>query len=56
MADVAPDGTNEPSLFIPKIDSFRLTSALAQLGQATPLDVRGRYFSKSFPQPRQRYS
>jgi len=56
MAEVAPDGSNEPSLFMPKTDSLRVTSALSQLGQATPLDVRGRYFSKSFPQPRQRYS
>jgi hypothetical protein len=56
MAEAAPDGTSEPSLFIPKTDSFRVTSALSQPGHATPLDVRGRYFSKSFPQPRQRYS
>jgi hypothetical protein len=56
MAEAAPDGSNEPSLFIPKSDSFRVTSALSQVGHATPLDVRGRYFSKSLPQPRQRYS
>jgi hypothetical protein len=56
MADGAPDGTREPSLFIPKTDSLRVTSALSQLGHATPLDVRARYFSKSFPHPRHRYS
>jgi hypothetical protein len=56
MAEGAPDGSNEPSLFMPKMDSLRITSPLSQLGHATPLDVRGRYFSKSTPHPRQRYS
>jgi hypothetical protein len=52
----APDGTKLPSLFMPKTESFRMTSAPSQLGHATLADVRGRYFSKSFPQPRHRYS
>jgi hypothetical protein len=56
MAAPAPDGIKEPSLFIPKTDSLRVTSAPAQLGHATSLDVRGRYFSKSVPHPRHRYS
>jgi hypothetical protein len=56
MAEAAPDGSKAPSLFIPKTDSLRITSALSQLGQDAPLEVRGRYFSKSLPQPRQRYS
>jgi hypothetical protein len=56
MAEAAPEGSKAPSLFIPKTDSLRITSALSQLGQAAPLEVRGRYFSKSLPQPRQRYS
>jgi hypothetical protein len=56
MAAPDPAASNEPSLFIPKTDSLRMMSALSQLGHATALDVRGTYFSKSFPQPRQRYS
>ena len=56
MADAAPEGTSDPSVFIPKTDSLRETSALLHAGHATSDDVRARYFSKSFPQPRQRYS
>jgi hypothetical protein len=56
MAAPAPEGSNAPSLFIPKTDSLRMTSPLSQSGHAIVLDVRGTYFSKSFPQPRQRYS
>jgi len=44
------------SVFIPKTDSLRITSALAQSGQATEVAALGTYRSKSYWQARQRYS
>jgi hypothetical protein len=50
------EATNPPSLFIPKTDSLRVMSPLAQDGQATVVEAPGTYFSKSLSQARQRYS
>ena len=40
----------------PKTESLRVTSPLAHDGHATFVDAPGTYFSKSFSQPRHRYS
>jgi hypothetical protein len=40
----------------PNTESLRVMSPLAQAGHATWVETPGTYFSKSFPQPRQRYS
>lgn len=50
------DDAKPPSLFRPNTDSLRVMSALAQEGQATAVDTPDTYFSKSWLQPRQRYS
>ena len=50
------EATGLPSLLRPNTDSFRLTSPLAHVGHATAVAAECTYFSKSFPQPRQRYS
>jgi hypothetical protein len=40
----------------PNTESLRVMSALAQVGHATCVETPATYFSKSLPQPRQRYS
>jgi hypothetical protein len=50
------DATAPPSLRIPKSESLRVMSPLAQLGHATLAAAPGTYFSKSALQARQRYS
>src|SRR5687768_15049883 len=45
-----------PSLRRPNTESFFITLSLAHAGHATAVPVVCTYFSKSPPQPRQRYS
>jgi hypothetical protein len=45
-----------PVVFIPKTESFRITSRLSHAGQPTGVDAVVTYFSKSPPHARQRYS
>jgi hypothetical protein len=47
---------NPPSLFSPKTESLRVMSPLWHVGHATFVEGPWTYFSKSWPQPRHRYS
>jgi hypothetical protein len=53
---IPAEGRKPPALLSPNTESFFVISRPSQAGQATTRVAPDTYFSKSFPQPRQRYS